>query len=859
MKFLVFLAAALFVAPILRAAEAEVSPELKALAAEIAAAPDDDARAALLAKTPGAWLEDHSLARELIRSAQQRTLAGDYVGSETLLRFVLRFAEDRGDEEVVASAETMLASPLREFGDLEEALTLINRALRYYERKPENARSFSSALLGAAIIHLYRSEFREALHLLERAQTLAESIDYKEGVIPILNTIGEVFRAEGQPERALHFYEKARALVGDDHAWNMAFLFNNIGQTYEAMGRIDRAIDYISRARQVAEQVKFRPRVATSLAVLGNLHLRKSELEEAERYYRESLALSRELREPPGEARALLGLAEVARRRGDGEGGLKAATQSAAIERQIGRHSELAHALTTVGRCQLALHNRDEARAAFTEAISETERVRRQVAGDAAESEAFFAGKVAPYHEMVALLVAEDHKEEALKMAERASARALLDILSSGRADAEEKTNESDRRKRRELSRRLADLNHQLKQARSATPENETEVARLQTAVTEARDARENFEATAFASHDARVAGEVATTDQIRQLVADRKTALLRFVVNESETVLFIIRAGETAGLRIETFTLPIARAELAQQISRFRSQLASRALDWEQPARRLYDALLKASEPDWQDAPRLVIVPDGPLWELPFQALQNGPRSLLDQHSVSSAPSLSFLARSGRQSAPSREMRLLALGNPSLGEGSEESLPAAETQVLEIARVFGQNRSRTLIGDAASEDAFKLDGPNFDLLHFATHGVVNDTAPLYSHLLLAQEHLAPGEDGLLEAWELMRMKLRARLAVLSACETARGRLSDGEGMIGLSWALLVAGCPSTIVSHWKVDSASSTALMIAFYQHLRDGASPREALREASLALRQETRFRHPFYWAPFVVVGSG
>src|SRR5262245_48765517 len=136
----------------------------------------------------------------------------------------------------------------------------------------------------------------------------------------------------------------------------------------------------------------------------------------------------------------------------------------------------------------------------------------------------------------------------------------------------------------------------------------------------------------------------------------------------------------------------------------------------------------------------------------------------------------------------------------------------------------------------------------------------------MYSHLLLAQTEGDANEDGLLEAWEIMRLELKADLAVLSACDTARGRVGAGEGMIGLSWALFVAGCPTSVVSQWKVDSTSTTELMLEFHRHLksqtanpRDNFSAARALREASLRLRRTSKYRHPFFWAGFVAVGKG
>jgi CHAT domain-containing protein len=147
-------------------------------------------------------------------------------------------------------------------------------------------------------------------------------------------------------------------------------------------------------------------------------------------------------------------------------------------------------------------------------------------------------------------------------------------------------------------------------------------------------------------------------------------------------------------------------------------------------------------------------------------------------------------------------------------------------------------------------------------ILHFATHGILNDASPMYSHLALAQGDT--NEDGLLEAWELMRLDLKADFVVLSACETARGRFGASEGVIGLTWALFVAGVPSTVVSQWKVESASARDLMLDFHRQLRAPASAKakmtraEALRRAALKVMKNPETSHPFYWAGFVLVGA-
>src|SRR5262249_25604224 len=157
-------------------------------------------------------------------------------------------------------------------------------------------------------------------------------------------------------------------------------------------------------------------------------------------------------------------------------------------------------------------------------------------------------------------------------------------------------------------------------------------------------------------------------------------------------------------------------------------------------------------------------------------------------------------------------------------------------------------------------EEVFKQEAAPYRILHLATHGILNNATPIYSYVMLSQTPGKSDEDGLLEAREIMNLNLNADLVVLSACETARGRIGTGEGVIGLSWALFVAGCPTTVVSQWKVESSSTTALMVEFHKRYKarfespeSAPSTAEAMRQASLKLMKDKRYQHPFFWGGF------
>jgi CHAT domain-containing protein len=183
---------------------------------------------------------------------------------------------------------------------------------------------------------------------------------------------------------------------------------------------------------------------------------------------------------------------------------------------------------------------------------------------------------------------------------------------------------------------------------------------------------------------------------------------------------------------------------------------------------------------------------------------------------------------------------------------------------------VYGTGRSTLRLGAAASGDRLAEDVRTHRVVHIAAHGIFDDASPMHSYVGLSPSRAgtagARGDDGYVEAADLIEMDVQADLVVLSSCDTARGRVGDGEGLIGLSWALFVAGTPSVVVSQWKVDATSTTRLMRLFHQRIASGLAQNggvtgraTSLREASLALLRNPQWSHPFYWAPFVLVGDG
>ncbi len=882
LRALLPLAALLGILTFARADEPPVSPRVKSLSGALAVAPDDGARDALLAaaQLPAADLKE---LRHLLALAQLRAhYSGDVAPDEALARYGVALAVRSGDQTEIHASRTRLADVHRVLGEFTEALALFTPALEYFENQHDVQRTVSVAM-GRGIVYIYQADYARALADFQRALSLSEANGYRDGAIPALNSIGEVFREQGEPAKALEYYARARKWLGDDTAWNNTFIFNNIAQSYLALGDQEKAIDYLTRAGAIAEKTNQKPRAATALAVLGDIYRRRKRPDEARSCLERSLALSREARDAAGEGRAQLGLAEATRALDDDRAALALAGQAAASYRRANQPAGLGAALTAVGHEQRLLAHPAEARAAFEEAIAVTEAVRGRLAGGDLEAQAYFEGRVSPYQEIVALLADDPGgAEAALQTAERAKARVLLDIVRRDTADTEAALTPAEHARAGELTRRLAVLNRRVTVARTADQPapGSSQLADAELPLKNARADWDQFQQDLLTAHPQlalrRPASLPLTAEDAAGLTDNGRTALLEFVVTDDKTYLLVVTEtgqGDKPTAAVRVFPVGVSREELTRRVEAFRNDLAERSLGWQEQARSLYDDLLQGSAPAWTTAAHLVIVPDGPLWNLPFQALEAvTDRCLWQDHAVSYAPSLTFLQRSAGGSPLTGSPRLLAFGNPSLGMSSSRPaagtaalmgdrfapLPEAEKQLAAFADLYPAGTYRSYVGPEAHEDVFKREAGDFDILHLATHGTLNDQNPFYSYLLMAQTDLAPDEDGLLEARELMGLHLRARLAVLSACETGRGRVGAGEGLLGLSWALFRAGCPAVVVSQWKVDSASTTEMMIAFHRRLLAGDSPAEALRAAGLELSKNPKYRHPFYWAPFVVVGA-
>ncbi len=838
----------------------------------------------------------------------------------------LALAEASGESSLVISMHYNLCAVWQELGNLDEAMQHCQASLTKAEvsgtksnlafannalggiaiRRGENEKAVAYFLKSSAQFNEVGNKLNElfslqnlglsyyalgnltaALQAYSRSLPLAEALENQANLAKGLARISSIHASLGNTklaletaQRSLKLYEKLglKAEIGKTLA--------TISYTYAVAAEYEHALEYGLKGLELARETNDETATRNSLISVATAYGHLKKLPEAEDYFQRALVLSEQQHQHDSITNCLLNLSRVYLKQGKDAESLNYADRAIRHSRQTGNQGYLWLSLQHSGSALVALKQEEQARARFEEALAVLEALRENLAAGENVRADFLAHRIEPYQHLISLLMSQGKTADAFQLAERAKARALLDALSAGKANISKAMTDDERRQERQLKDELTNANSSLSRAAQAAKPNPQQLADLKATMEKARLDYESFQSRLYAAHpELRTQRGEAAIIKAAELAAmvDDKTALLEFAVAGQAAYLFVITRptlhGNKAAPEIRAYNLPIKQEELTKQVNEFRQQLASLDLGFRASAKRLHEMLLKPATAQLAGKIRLVIVPDATLWELPFQALIGGDNHyLIETAAVSYAPSLTVL-REMQAQRKQHGTGLLAFGNPAFNAETVERaglakrdekllpLPEAETEVKALAQLHGST-SRVFIGADASEARLKTEAANAaGILHLATHGILNDAAPLYSHLALAagdKSEDGQKEDGMLEAWELLQMDLKADLAVLSACETARGKIGAGEGVIGLSWAMFVAGVPTTVVSQWKVESSSTRDLMVGFHRNLKGagnnpGLPKAEALRQSVLRLLKKTATNHPFYWAGFVLVGNG
>lgn len=841
-------------------------------------------------------------------------LTGDSIRAQENANRALALAKQSNNQEILARSLLLLGYVHNDHDDLEASLSFYNQALEKW-RAIHNRWGESRTLTSIGLAQTLLGDRQAALDALEATLPVLEEMGDRQSQAAALNNLAYVYQTLNELGPALEYYSQALEIYKQmKFVLGQAVSLQYCADIHAFMGNTDKAIATYNEAVQLSREVANPLLTADGLNSLGSIYFTRGDRQRAIGLFEQSLAEYRKGNHWRGQASALSNIGFYYETLPDPKKAKEAYSEAVTFARSAQDRETASSILYNLARVEMANGSITQARAHIEESLKLNEASRAKVA-DQDLRVSYFAS-VHQHYELYIDLLMQLHKQQpndgfdvmALQASEKARARSLLELLSQTGVNVAKNTEPALREREQELRRAL-------NQEYLKSPD--TAAHQVRSLELEYEDVTNKIRASNFRYASLYLPASLDLRD-VRQSLLDSKTAILEYSLGEKRSFLWVLTAGS-----VKTYELP-PRAELEAELKSLVQTLVLFGPDAPVTNKRTTPAELenaywkqaeKVSSLIFKDAlndiaaTRLVIIGDGVLESAPFAALSRPqapgstntqPQPLIKEFEVVNLPSISVMTVLSRQVAqrqpPSGSVAVFAdpvfeandarlrssahaAESTSAARGASISQSRALDRALKdstlekgIRRLVFSRREAEAISSVAPGAFVALDFranraavlsknlSNYKIVHFATHGILNDKHPELSGILLAMvDEKGKPQDGFIQLSDIYNLNLPAELVVLSACETGLGKSVKGEGLIGLTRGFMYAGASRVLGSLWKVDDAATAALMADFYKEMfTNGKRPADALRAAQLHLFEQRRWQSPYYWAGFVLQGD-
>ncbi len=835
---------------------------------------------------------DVDLGRTLSGALQSLLCLGRYDEAFKSARQARRIFERHGDLLRLARLDSNIGNILYRQDRFQEALALYGRAHGPLAQGGE-PQDMAAVLSNMAVCYPSLNEFQRALETYHTARDYCQAHDMPLLVAQADYNIAYLYYLRGEYTRALELYQSAQEQserVGDayhralcdldrseiylelnlsDEALDLAGRalagFDKLGMAYEAAKAVTnlaiaashesdhrRALKLFRDARELFTREKNQVRLALVDLYQALVLYRDGRHVQARRLCQSALELFARAPVPGKAALCELLLARLELDAGDPQAAERACR--AALQRVEGAHSPILsyQAYFVLGLIREAQREQQAAHQAFEKARAGLEHLRSHLQAEDLKI-AFLKDKLAIYEGLVSTCLAlgstREHQEAAFGYIEQAKSRSLADLIAfrastlAPRVEGDLGEEVGNLRKQLNWLYRQVELEEVRREKRSARP-IETLRRRARTlenqlvkSLNALRTTDEEFaalqEGTAFRLEEIRSA---LTPDTILLEYYQARDQMYACVLSRERLEVVPVASGAAVRKLLRLLQFQLAKFRLGSGYTgafgdRLRAATETHLLD-------LYTALI-APIRDRLQTEHLVIVPHDLLHYLPFHALFDGARFLIDEFTISYAPSASVYRLCCTKRNRS-EGETLIMGVP------DELTPHIAEEIKAVSRAFPT--ARVFVGDEATADRLRTYGPTSPFVHIATHGLFRRDNPMFSSIRLG--------SGPFDVIDLYQLRLSAELVTLSGCSTGLNAIVGGDELLGLARGLLYAGAQAVLLTLWDAYDMSTADFMAAFYAHLRSSTNKAQAVQLAMREVRD--RYPHPFYWAPFILIGQ-
>jgi CHAT domain-containing protein len=747
---------------------------------------------------------------------------------------------------------------------------------RIIYREIGNPRKEANALGNIGVMYRAKGEYTKSLDRLTEVLKIMKSLNNPIGISRALQQLGLLYDQIGKFEEAIDVLTQQLTLAREiKNLKEEATAQGNLGLVYLHMDKDDLASHAMQEQLRIAREIQNKEMQEIALSNLGLLNTSKENYEKAISYYEQVLALIRERKDRTAERYLQGNLGLLYRIRGNYDKAIESLREYVAVTQETNDRREFPEALNNLGVVLYESGNIDEAVPTLYKAIEGYESLRGEL--DDSNKISIADRQSRAYGTLQIALRDLNRINEALEVSERGRARAFADLLARRLSSSSTIPSESII-KIEKIKTIAGEQNATIVEYWRSIGNDKIfiwvvkptgEIIFRQADVKPLQE-KQKISLVDFISASIRS----ITTEEVT--VATRGDTTLTFAVGDrvrlkSDDASFparIVTSVDNQNRKItvrfpdpDSSDVIVSMSEVSEKIETNNPQAS--ANNKNRNLQELHKLLIKPIVellPTDENA-RVIFVPHQELFAVPFPALQDETgKYLIEKHTILTAPSIQVLESTRkirRRQIPSNAKNVLIVGNPEMPFSREAEnapkklvqLPNAEEEAKAISPLFN---TTPLLGSQATKATILPQLSNARIIHFATHGTLDDRRGLGSAIALSP---AGKDDGWLTAEEILNLNLNAELVVLSACKTGKGRIT-GDGVIGLSRSLILAGVPSVIVSLWNVPDVATAPLMKEFYQQIQRNPDKAQALRQAMLiTMKQNPK---PINWAAFTLIGE-
>ncbi|PHJ58206.1 tetratricopeptide TPR_1 repeat-containing protein [Nostoc linckia z18] len=828
---------------------------------------------------------------------QQKALF--YLNQALLLR---RQIKDKMGETITLNN---IGSVYSDIGELQKALDFFHQAL-LIKREIKDKTGEARIINNIGNVYINSGEEQKALDYFQQSLIIRREVGDKIGEARTINNIGLIYLNLGQQQKAIDYFNQSLALnqeMGDKLAASTAL--NNIATIYSDLQQEQKALEFLQKSLVITKSLGNKSGEARTLNNIGNIYSKIGEKQKALDYFNQSLPLFESVENKLGLAANLNNIGLIYSDLGEQPKALNYYQQALSLYQKVGNRGGEALAIYNMASAERKQGNLNSALNQIKIVINIVEDLRTKI--NSQELRASYFATVQNYYQFYIDLLMQMHKQQpskgydalALQTSERARARSLLEMLTEAKADIRQGVEPKLLSQERDLQKQIDVLekrriqllggNYTKAQVQTLEKENEAVLEQYQQVQIKIRATSPRYAAL--------TQPQPLSLAQIQQQVLDENTLLLEYSLGEQRSYLWAV-----TNKSITSYELP-KRAEIEAIVQKFRQEITTPYLKHSPSLDTLSQIILAPVAPQLQNK-RLVVVSDGALQYVPFAALTK-PNSqknskyepLLINHEIITLPSASTVAilRNEHKQRKPVAKTLIVLADPIFSLDDErlqskvqtsppvitepnlntlalnraakdsevnfERLKFTRHEAEQILALVPPNKAKSAFDFTASRNtATSKDLSQYNIIHFATHGILNSKHPELSGIVLSLfDDKGMPQNGFLRLHDVFNLNLKAELVVLSACKTGLGEEVRGEGLVGLTRGFMYAGSPRVVVSLWSVDDQATSELMKAFYQKmLQQGLKPAAALRTAQLEIWRTKRYAAPYYWAAFTLQGE-